>query len=111
MTEFGFKIVDKNGKVVEDKIFEDFDSVADYMLDAADKWYSGLQDPGDTMSLQRRENGTVVFEDTSSFGIEDDVLRNDGSETGEVVDVDTTTGGSHPVFGISLGDDSRTLLD
>lgn len=34
MTEFGYKIVDKNGKVVEDKTFEDFDSVADYMLDA-----------------------------------------------------------------------------
>jgi hypothetical protein len=106
MTEFGFKIVNKNGETVEDKIFEDFDSVADYMLDAADKWYSGLQDPGDMMSLQRRENGTVVFEDTSSFGIEDDALRNDGSETGKVVDVDSAAGGAHSVFGISLGEDS-----
>jgi hypothetical protein len=106
MTEFGFKIVNKNGETVEDKIFEDFDSVADYMLDAADKWYSGLQDPGDMMSLQRRENGTVVFEDMSSFGIEDDALRNDGSETGKVVDVDSTAGGAHSVFGISLGEDS-----
>jgi hypothetical protein len=111
MTEFGFKIVDKNGNLVEDKIFEDFDSVADYMLDAADKWYSGLQDPDDTMSLQRRENGTVVFEDTSSFGIEDDALRNNGSETGKVVEVDTATGGSHSVFGISLGEDSESIFD
>jgi hypothetical protein len=106
MTEFGFKIVDKNGKVVDDRVFEDFDSVADFMLDAADNWYTGLQDVGDTMSLQRRENGTVVFEDTSSFGIEDDTLRDNGSEDGKVVDVDSTAGGSHPIFGISLGEDS-----
>lgn len=106
MTEFGFKIVDKNGNLVEDKIFEDFDSVADYMLDAADKWYSGLQDSDDTMSLQRRENGTVVFEDTSSFGIDDDAFRNSGSEDGKVVDVDSTAGGAHSVFGISLGENT-----
>jgi hypothetical protein len=106
MTEFGFRIVDKNGKVVDDRVFEDFDSVADFMLDAADNWYNGLQNVGDTMSLQRRENGTVVFEDTSSFAIEDDVLRDNGAEDGKVVDVDSTTGGSHPIFGISLGEDS-----
>lgn len=106
MTEFGYKIVDKNGKVVEDKVFEDFDSVADYMLDAADKWYSGLQDPSDVMSLQRRENGTVVFEDTNSFGIEDDALRNHGSEDTEVVDVTATTGESDSVFGETYSEDS-----
>lgn len=106
MTEFGFKIVGKDGNVIEDKIFEDFDAVADYMLDAADKWYAGLQDPGDIMTLQRRENGTVVFEDTSSFGIEDDALRDDGSKDSEAIDINATTGGTHPVFGESLSEDS-----
>jgi hypothetical protein len=106
MTEFGYKIIDKNGNLIEDKLFEDFDSVADYMLDAADKWYSGLQDSTDVMSLQRRENGTVVFEDTNSFGIEDDALRNHGSEDIEVVDDHTTTGESNTVFGETCSEDS-----
>lgn len=71
MTEFGFKIVGKDGKVIEDLNFDNMDAVADYMLDAADRWYSGLQDPGDNIVIERIEDGKVVFEDTSSFGGED----------------------------------------
>jgi hypothetical protein len=80
MTEFGFKIVGKDGKVVEDVTFNDFDAVADYMLEAADKWYAGLQDPGDIMTLERKEDGEVIYSDTSSFGGEDAGLFNNGSE-------------------------------
>lgn len=85
MTEFGFKIVGKDGKVIENLSFENFDAVADYMLDAADKWYAGLQDPSDTMVFERKEDGKVVFEDRSSFeaSIEDELLHNDGPETGD----------------------------
>jgi hypothetical protein len=68
MTDLNFKIVGKDGKVIENLSFDDFDAVADYMLDAADKWYAGLEDAGSTMSLERRENGEVVFKDESSFG-------------------------------------------
>jgi hypothetical protein len=68
MTDFNFKIVGKDGKVIEDLSFNDFDAVADYMLDAADKWYAGLEDSGSTMSIERRESGEVVFKDESSFG-------------------------------------------
>jgi len=68
MTDLNLKIVGKDGKVIENLSFDDFDSVADYMLDAADKWYAGLEDAGSTMSLERRENGEVVFKDESSFG-------------------------------------------
>jgi len=68
MTDFGFKIVGKDGKVIEDLSFDDFDAVADYMLDAADRWYAGLEDSGSTMSIERRENGEVVYKDESSFG-------------------------------------------
>jgi len=68
MTDFNFKIVGKDGKVIEDLSFDDFDAVADYMLDAADKWYAGLEDPNSVMSLERKENGAVVFKDESSFG-------------------------------------------
>ena len=70
-SEFKFNIVGKDGKVVEDLMFDDIDSVADYMLDAADKWYSGLQDPGDNITIERIEDGKVVFEDKSSFGGDD----------------------------------------
>lgn len=71
MSEFKFNIVGKDGKVVEDLMFDDIDAVADYMLDAADKWYSGLQDPGDNIVIERIEDGKVVFEDRSSFGGDD----------------------------------------
>ena len=71
MSEFKFNIVGKDGKIIEDLMFDDIDSVADYMLDAADKWYSGLQDPGDNIIIERIEDGKVVFEDKSSFGGDD----------------------------------------
>ena len=71
MSEFKFNIVGKDGKVIEDLMFNDIDAVADYMLDAADKWYSGLQDPGDNIIIERIEDGKVVFEDKSTFGGED----------------------------------------
>ena len=71
MSEFKFNIVGKDGKIIEDLMFDDIDSVADYMLDAADKWYAGLQDPGDNIIIERIEDGKVVFEDKSSFGGED----------------------------------------
>lgn len=94
MTEFGFKIVGKDGKVIEDLSFENFDSVADYMLDAADKWYAGLQYPGDTMVFERKENGQVVFEDRSSFeaSVEDGLLYDDGSETESTVEGNSAEG-------------------
>ena len=71
MSEFKFNIVGKDGKIIEDLMFDDIDSVADYMLDAADKWYAGLQDPGDNIIIERIEDGKVVFEDKSSFGGDD----------------------------------------
>lgn len=78
MTDLGFKIVGKDGKVIENLNFDDYDALADYMLDAADKWYDGLQDTGATMTVERREDGQVVYSDQSSFGGED--VYDDGSE-------------------------------
>lgn len=85
MTEFGFKIVGKDGKVVEDLTFDNYDQIADYMLEMADDWYAGLRNPEDSISIERRENGQVVFEDKSSFeaSIEDGLLHDDGPKTGE----------------------------
>jgi hypothetical protein len=94
MTEFGFKILGKDGKIIEDISFENFDAVADYMLDAADKWYAGLQDPSDTMLIERKEDGQVVFEDRSSFeaSVEDGLLHNNGPETESSDEGDTGEG-------------------
>ena len=78
MSEFKFNIVGKDGKIIEDLMFDDIDSVADYMLDAADKWYAGLQDPGDNIVIERIEDGKVVFEDKSSFGGDDYGRRVEG---------------------------------
>jgi hypothetical protein len=66
------------------------DSVADYMLEAADKWYSGLQDPGDNIVIERIEDGKVVFEDKSSFGGNDYGYGSEGQRT-ETIDADGLT--------------------
>ena len=81
MSEFKFNIVGKDGKIIEDLMFDNIDAVADYMLDAADKWYSGLQDPGDNIIIERIEDGKVVFEDKSSFGGDDYGYGPEGQRT------------------------------
>ena len=90
MSEFKFNIVGKDGKVIEDLMFDDMDSVADYMLEAADKWYSGLQDPGDNIVIERIEDGKVVFEDKSSFGGNDYGYGSEGQRT-ETINADGLT--------------------
>ena len=90
MSEFKFNIVGKDGKVIEDLMFDDIDSVADYMLDAADKWYSGLQSPGDNIVIERIEDGKVVFEDKSSFGGDDYGYGPEGQRT-ETINEDGLT--------------------
>ena len=90
MSEFKFNIVGKDGKVVEDLMFDDIDSVADYMLEAADKWYAGLQSPGDNIVIERIEDGKVVFEDKSSFSGDDYGYGSEGQRT-ETIDADGLT--------------------
>ena len=90
MSEFKFNIVGKDGKIIEDLMFDDIDSVADYMLDAADKWYAGLQDPGDNIIIERIEDGKVVFEDKSSFGGDDYGHGPEGQRT-DLIEADGLT--------------------
>lgn len=84
---FDFKIVDKNGKIVEDVSFKDYDQLADYMLGVADQWYQGLRDPQDSYSLtQTDENGDVRFEEEKIFGGSDvSDLPNNGAEVIESI--------------------------
>ena len=64
-----YKIVDKNGNIVSDQMFDDYDNLADHMLELADKYYQGIYDENDSVSISTYdETGEVIFEDTASFG-------------------------------------------
>lgn len=64
-----YKIVDKNGNIVSDQMFDDYDKLADHMLELADKYYQGIYDENDSVNIATYdETGEVIFEDTASFG-------------------------------------------
>lgn len=82
---FDFKIVDKDGKVVEDVSFKDYDQLADYMLDVADQWYQGLRNPQDSYKLtQTTPDGSVRFEEQNMFGVSDE-LNDSGTEIADAI--------------------------
>jgi hypothetical protein len=71
MTEkkINYQIINKDGEVVDDKTFNDYDKLADHMLELADKWYQGIYSTDDKVSISTfDETGNVIYEDTSSFG-------------------------------------------
>ena len=64
-----YKIVDKQGKVVEDVSFNDYDKLADHMLGLAEKWYNGLYDADDTLEISTFDKtGELIYSDTATFG-------------------------------------------
>lgn len=64
-----YKIVDKEGKVVEDVSFNDYDKLADHMLGLAEKWYTGLYDVDDTLEISTFDKtGELIYSDTATFG-------------------------------------------
>jgi hypothetical protein len=64
-----YKVIDKTGNVVSDATFEDYDKLADHMLDVADKYYQGLYTVDDSVNISTfDESGELIFEDTASFG-------------------------------------------
>lgn len=63
-----YQIINKSGEVVEDLTFNDYDKLADHMMDLAQKWYDGLYDPDDTVSVSTFDNtGNLVYEDKATF--------------------------------------------
>jgi hypothetical protein len=67
--KLNYTIVDKNGNVVENVDFNDYDKLADHMLDMADKWYEGVYDPDDKLEISTfNESGEIVYKDTATFG-------------------------------------------
>jgi hypothetical protein len=68
MEKINYTIINKDGKVVEDVTFDDYDNLADYMLEIADKWYEGVYDPDDQLKISTfDENNKLIYSDTASF--------------------------------------------
>jgi hypothetical protein len=66
--KINYTIVDKQGKVVEDLDFSDYDKLADHMLELADKYYQGVYDPDDSLEISAYdETGEVVYTDKATF--------------------------------------------
>lgn len=64
-----YTIIDKEGKVVEDLTFNDYEKLADHMMELADKWYGGIYTPDDTLSISTfDESGDLIYNDTATFG-------------------------------------------
>lgn len=64
-----YKIVDKEGKVVEDVSFNDYEKLADHMLGLAEKWYTGLYNADDTLEISTfDQTGELIYSDTATFG-------------------------------------------
>lgn len=67
-TNVNYTIIDKNGKVIENEDFGDYDKLADHMMELADKWYSGEYDEGDQLKISTYdETGNLVYSDTATF--------------------------------------------
>jgi hypothetical protein len=64
----GYRLIDKEGKVIDNKLFDDFDSLADFMMEQADKYYQGLVDPDTTVEMTTFDNtGKILYQDQASF--------------------------------------------
>jgi len=68
-TNVNYTIIDKEGNEVQNENFEDYDKLADHMLDLADKWYNGEYDEGDQLKISTFDDtGKLVYSDVATFG-------------------------------------------
>lgn len=68
MNKLNYKILDKDGKVVEDLSFDDYDKLADHMLTMADKYYNGVLTNDNSIEISSfDESGNLIFKDSASF--------------------------------------------
>jgi len=64
-----YKIIGKDGNVIDDQSFNDYDKLADHMLNLAEKWYNGLYDADDTLEISTFDKtGDLLYTDTATFG-------------------------------------------
>jgi hypothetical protein len=68
-TDVSYTIIDKSGNVIQDERFNDYDKLADHMLEVADKWYNGGYDEGDQLKISSYDDtGNLVYSDVATFG-------------------------------------------
>ena len=79
MNKVNYQIVDKNGKVVEDVSFDDYDKLADHMMDIADRYYAGVLSEGDSINISTYDStGELIYKDTASFETATEDVNLDG---------------------------------
>jgi hypothetical protein len=65
----GYTVINKDGKVVEDVKFNDYDKLADHMLEMAEKWYTGEYSEDDKLEISAfDETGEIIYSDVATFG-------------------------------------------
>lgn len=64
-----YTIIDKDGKVVEDVSFNDYEKLADHMMELAEKWYKGEYSEDDTLQISAfDQTGEMIYSDVATFG-------------------------------------------
>jgi flagellar hook assembly protein FlgD len=77
-----YQIVDKDGKIVEDVSFDDYDKLADHMMEIADKYYAGVYSGGDSVNISTYDqSGELIYKDTASFEASEGDINLDESIT------------------------------
>lgn len=65
----GYTVINKDGKVVEDVKFNDYEKLADHMLEMAEKYYKGEYSEDDKIEISAfDETGEIIYSDTATFG-------------------------------------------
>ena len=68
MSKFDLQILTKKGEILEDKKFDSYDDIADYMLDAAQAYYDGVYSPDDSICFGIKDNeGNPVYGEQKTF--------------------------------------------
>lgn len=93
MNKLNYKIVNKDGDVVEDLTFDDYDKLADHMLEMADKYYKGILTADDSIEISAfDESGNILYEDKASFEGAD-LGENAADEFRDIIGQHTDTAG------------------
>ena len=76
--KYNYTIINKEGEIIDDVDIENYDKLADHMLDIADKWYQGIYNGEDALQISTFDDkGDLVYSDVATFG---EAEQNDDGE-------------------------------
>lgn len=106
MSKFDLQIVTKKGEILEDKKFDSYDEIADYMLEAADAYYEGVYKPEDNICFGIKDDeGNPVYGEQKTFAFGGDYGI---SNLQDYIDVaDAGVGASEATVEVSGEEDSE----